>query len=110
MALKSDLRQLLETSPALSEDPSEQWYWLSILDSLSDEALVKLHEVLQSEQAQVEAVLKKQSDELDHIDAQHLKALENFKRRELPRYLKQWESATRHEENPDQILNELSNE
>lgn len=106
-SLLEDLRNLIENSEALKDSPEEQWYWLSTLGELNDKGLERLKHILGQEAESVRAIRAKEASRLAEIDTDHLKALENFKRVDLPNFLKKWEASSTAKENAENILESL---
>jgi len=105
--LQEELRRLIESSEALKASPEEQWYWLSTLAELNEKGLERLKNILAQEAESVEKIRVEEAAHLTEIDAGHLKALENFKRIELPNFVKKWEAHSAAKENPENILDSI---
>ena len=106
-SLQEDLRHLIESSEALKDSPEEQWYWLSTLGELNETGLERLKGILGKEAQSVKEIREEEASHLATIDADHLKAIENLKHVELPRFLKKWEASSSAKENPENILESL---
>lgn len=107
MTLLQEVQNLIENSLVLQSDPAEQWFWLAESKSMSEGGLEKLKAILEHEQAEASRIRAEEKTKLDQIDADYLKALENFKRVEMPKFVKKWEAHQRAQENPENLLNQI---
>jgi len=102
--LKDNVRLLIESSWTLKQDSSEQWFWLAMLDGLSEEKLQKLQTVLEKEAIKESEILAAHAKKIAAINDQHINELQDFKRVKIPQFLKKWETQDAAQSNPEDIL------
>ncbi len=105
--LREQVRILIEASEALKANPSEQWFWQVQVKVLDLSGLTRLKEVLEFEQKEAARIHAEGEARLLKIDQDHVQELENFKRVDMPRFLKQWEAAAQAKEAPEEILKNI---
>jgi len=107
--LLQEVQALVKNSLALRRNLSEQTFWLNRSEVLNEEQLNKLKAVLEQESASQKNLEEESAERMAKIDADHLKALQNFKHTVLPQFLKKWESAEAEKDHPEDLLKQIGN-
>lgn len=101
------LKELIKNSEGLQRDKNEQSFWLKNVHTLSDEKLQQLEKILTAEAEKIKTIKEKEAQHLLEIDQKYLAALQDFQKKEIPRFRKFVETKSREKENPDELLKNL---
>lgn len=106
---KEQITEMIRKSLALSEDNIQMNFWLSKVNEMNEDQLLKLANILEleiQEKNRIDEEVKKRSYE---INKKYLSDLKVFRGKTFPAMLKNMETTIRAQENPDNLLNDLNN-
>lgn len=103
---KDQVRELLNASLALQENPAEKTFWLEKLDSMTEDGLQKLAAILESEAAQKEKIAQEKAQKTVANNTEYMETLRKVKTVLIPQIQ---EHAERSQENPEDLLSQLKN-
>ena|SRR3989338_6050624 len=107
-SLRDQVRSLVETSESLRAAVSERLFWQTQVEVMNEPDLLRLKEVLEYEQKEAARIKSDHEARLLEIDKEHLQSLQDFKRVDIPRFLKQWEQISAAKEAPEDILKQIT--